>query len=291
MRIGRRFAFIALVVVALVVAGCNGGAPKEMGIAPKFLSANVDGMTIRAKTAEPSIPAYGRFMYAIQMPLIAGITEKPIDDSYSDTILGSKVNVVRTKEADGSIRFEATGDSIAAEVVCAADGKSFSYRQVLNSSISGVPIDYFTYTLGNDISYNETTESWEGIINIYVLMDHSNNPAYHATEEGIPYSMSNFQAYYHSDDAVTGVCIYTGKGGGDLVETSPVITSVQSLDDADKIIAFWNKIEGSTNSGGPKQLVYYNGSYNFFPYQIVSDQEIIAKAKELSPNWDLTGKI
>ena len=286
MRKVKVFSALVALLVVFVFSGCNGGGPAEVGIAPEFLSEIVSGGAI-GNSAVENIPSYAKFMQVINMPLITGMTNKPVADSYSDTIAGKRVNVVRTIADDGTITFEATGDNIAVIVVYNPNQNEFSYKQVLKATISLAPIDYYVVASSNCIAFDEVSDSWEGDVNTYVLMDHSRNPSV-GDVDGVPYSMSNYQSYYYSDDKVTGICIHSGRGGGSKIEAEAIIASVESIDDADTIIAYWNANSGSVTPGGIAQIAYYNGSYDLYVSE--TDEDLIAKAKELSPNWDLSGK-
>ena len=279
------------ILVIMLFASCSGSneAAGEIGPVPEFIEKTV---TIPKATTEE---AYATFAYAIQMPFIAGIAEKPSQDSYKDTIFGNQVSVARTEE-NGIYTFEISSKKIAAEVIYDSKTKSFDYRQLINASLAGTPIDYFVVTEGSDIRHDEATDSWNGSIRIYALMDHTENPAANPDNTGHAYSMTSSDALFHSDSNVTGTAIYSiSRPVAEAKETEAVITLPMTADKIDDVISYGKTGNGS-GSMQNYQLTYFDHgsrSYGTVPGpskpEPLSRDAIIAQAQQLSPAWDLSG--
>ena len=289
----RKILIILSIVISFLAVSCNGGSSGEIGMAPAFLSeAIIDGTGIAAaRITTPSEEEYGKFMYAINIPFITGMEEKAVSDKYTDTIVGTKVDVIRMKNADETITFTVTGKNIATEIVYNPTTVSFSYKQVLRGEMPDWPIVYYVTAIGDNIKYDAESDSWDGNIVTYNLMDQSSVPDPNINPNTYSYSMSSWNAYYHSDNAVTGIAICGGAGMWGLFEReSPIIESVDSIDDVDVITGTWNS--STANAGGPLQLVYFNGDYNVYPMDINRPwSDIVSKAKELSSKWILPASV
>lgn len=296
---------ISAIVMSLAACSQSAGELKNAPV-PSFIAADP-----LASAASAAIPARAEastdqtgpgqeslaFMYRIQIPPITRFEVKSSYDRGSYRVFGDDITIERTEDPDGTYTYSGESSRIALEILYSPEEEKYSYVLVTRVEApqeTGIDMEYYIVASGEDIALQENGR-WDGKTEAYIQI---RQPAGASTQ----FTFSRTLSLFHSDELVTGICIY-----GNSYNNTQLTDLCGSFDSRSVSVetgeAFRNELKAAGGWSNPSEyyeLVYFQPAENKYGLCFPSDdngnqqnpdsarEDVIEEAQKLSSKWVVT---